>query len=355
MFALLVIANPASIHAEQNLPDLGTTAVLEEVKYEYEDSPTDTDTEQQPDQLTACDESQQPQPQEASWYDSTHTVMNTAFCEPALWFDSFFGSDRVIAEVGGTYVRWRNNFIQVEAEGFKFNTNLNFSVELPRVSNRLKLTFEGDRDQDLEDILPGEEVTDNTNTIGLRLDVKDTARSNFNISVSAKPRIRARYRYTYPVFEDLLIRFTQEVEHAKGVNTARTRIDFEKAFLPSYLFRATTQGVIAEDFPGVDWSQAFTLFQRLSKKSSISYEVGTNGITRPENYITNTRLGFRYRRNIHRDWLFFEVIPDITWPLTLSEDRTTVITERRSVLSLIFRLEVHFSSTQKRKYSDYIY
>ena len=356
MLALLIISNPTITQAEDKLPDTKITADTVQGEQINNELTADNTTEQQPDQSSPCVDEQGQQRPDASWYDSTHAVMNTVFCEPALWFDSFFGSDRVIEEVGGTYVRWRNDFIYVEADGFRFNTNLNFSVELPKVSYRLKLTFEGDQDQDLEDVLPGDPAAaDNTNTIGLRLDVKDTDRSKFNISVSARPRIRARYRYTYPVLEDFLIRFTQEIQNEEGVNSARTRIDFEKAFLPKRLFRATTEGVVAEDFSGLDWAQAFALFDRLSKKSSVSYELSTNGITRPDNRIINTRVGIRYRRNIHRDWLFFEMVPDITWPLTLSEDRETVLEERHSVLSLIFRLEIHFSTTKKRKYSDYIY
>jgi len=326
-------------------PDLETT--IEEAMEEYE-----IYKKQNPED--PCDRRFDTYNYETSWYDETQAYVNSGFCEPALWFDNFFGSDRVFNEgVAGTYIRWRNDFSYDEEEYFKFKSNLSFSVELPGLEQRLRLTFESGDDEDLRDIAPGQESTNNT--LGLQLDVKQNERSKFNVSISLSPRVRLRYRYTYPVFEDFLIRFTQEVQNEEGVNSARTRIDFEKAFVPKRLFRATTEGVVAEDFPGLDWSQAFALFHRLSKKSSVSYEIGTNGITRPDNRIINTRVGIRYRRNIHRDWLFFELTPDITWPLKLSEDRETVLEERHSVLSLIFRLEIHFSSTKKRKYSDYIY
>ena len=131
--------------------------------------------------------------------------MNTAFCEPAVWFDDFFASDRVFEEVAGSYVRWRNDLVQVEGQGYDFNTSLNFSIELPKISSKLKLIFEGDEDPALQDVLPGTPTEAQDNNLGLRFDVKDTDRSKFNISVSAKPRIRLRYRYTYPVRDDFLI------------------------------------------------------------------------------------------------------------------------------------------------------
>lgn len=319
--------------------------------------PAATDTEAESakrvDPEIACDRTQDLLEKEATWYDSTHAVMNTAFCEPAVWFDDFFASDRIFEEVAGTYVRWRNDFIYNQEEGFRFDTNLNFSIELPRISSKLKLIFEGDQDQALQDILPDDQSDSASNTLGLRLDVKDTDRSKFNISVSAKPRIRLRYRYTYPVRDDFLIRFTQEVQNEKGVNGARSRLDFEKAFLPLRFFRATTDVFVAEDFPGADWAQAFSLFKRMSKKSSIAYEASVVGITRPENLVTSYRLGVRFRQSIHRDWLFLEVSPDITWPIDLSEDRETIIKDRRSVYSFLVRLEVHFGNAKSRKYSDF--
>ena len=369
LLLLLFTAIPLQTPAEDDLPDPGTAAAqqpdeaaastntdteTETVSDKTADNTSETTVEaEQAPVYTACDRTRDNTSDEASWYDHAHAYMNTAFCEPAVWFDDFFASDRVFEEVAGSYVRWRNDFVQTEGQGYDFNTNLTFSVELPKISSKLKLIFEGDEDQALQDVLPGAPDDGSENSLGLRLDVKDTDRSTFNISVSAKPRIRLRYRYTYPVRDDFLIRFTQEVQNEKGVNGALSRLDFEKAFLPLKLFRSTTEGRVSEDFSGVDWAQAFTLFQRITRKSSVSYETSVVGITQPESLATNYRIGVRYRQNIHRDWLFFEISPDITWPLTLSEDRSEIIEERRSVYSILVRFEVHFGNARKRKYSDY--
>jgi hypothetical protein len=360
-FTFVLTTNPTVLHAEESLSGSDQDRnEMDQAAPASRQTPETTVTDK-PDKLQNAEE----QPEkcrdsatlqgEPSWYDSTHDVMSAAFCEPALWFDDFFASDRVLEEVGGTYVRWRNDFIFNEEDGFKFKTNLNFSFELPRISSKLKLVFEGDDDQDLRDTLPGGQAEDTTNQLGFRFDVKDTDRSSFNISLSGAPRIRARYRYTYPVREDFLVRFTQEIQNEEGVNGGRTRLDLEKAFHTYKLLRSTTDGFYAEDFAGIDWSQSFSLFHRRDQKSSISYEVSAVGITEPEAMVTSYRLGVRYRRNIHRDWLFLEITPDISWPIDLSEDRTEIIRERRSVLQLIFRLEIHFNTTKKRKYSDYIY
>lgn len=324
-------------------PDLETT--IEEAMEEYE-----IYKKQNPED--PCDRRFDTYTYETSWYDETQAYVNSGFCEPALWFDNFFGSDRVFNEgVAGTYIRWRNDFSYDEEEYFKFKSNLSFSVELPGLEQRLRLTFESGDDEDLRDIAPGQESTNNT--LGLQLDVKQNERSKFNVSISLSPRVRLRYRYTYPVNESITLRLTQEVQREKAINSARTLIDFEKLFKDQLFFRSSSEGKLSEEYDGVDWLQAFVLYQRINKKTSLSYEASVNGITEPLTLATNYRLAVRFRKNFHRKWLFYEIAPEMTWPVTLDDARQEVLIERRSKWLLFFRLEVHFDNAAKTRYEDY--
>ena len=289
---------------------------------------------------------------ETSWYDETQVYVNSAFCEPALWFDNFFGSDRVFNEgPAGTYIRWRNDFTYDEEEYFEFKSNLSFSIELPGMEHRLRLTFESDEDEALRDISPDQEST--TNTLGLQLDVKQNERSKFNVSISLSPRIRLRYRYTYPASESITLRLTQELQREQAVHSARTLFDIEKLFKNQLFFRSSSEGKLSEEFDGVDWLQAFVLYQRINKKTSLSYEVSANGITEPLTLATNYRAAVRFRKNFHRKWLFYEIAPELTWPVTLDEERQQISEERRSKWLIFFRLEVHFGNASKKRYEDY--
>lgn len=290
---------------------------------------------------------------EKNWYDDTQAYVNSRFCEPALWFDNFFAKDRVFNEgVAGTYVRWRNEFIFDEEEGFDYDMGISASVELPVLQNKLRITFDNDEDQDIRDVTPGSAEQTN-NDLGLQLDLRENARSKFNVKVSFSPKILFRYRYTYPVVDDLILRFTQEVQRRKEVHSARTLIDIEQAFKPQYLFRSSTEGKISEEYEGIDWLQAFVLYRRVNKKSSLSYESSVTGISEPNTLATNYRLGIRFRKNFHRRWLFYEIAPEVTWPVTLDEERMEVVKERRSKWLLFFRLEVHFGNAYKKRYRDY--
>ena len=288
---------------------------------------------------------------EKSWYDDTQIYVNSQFCEPALWFDNFFGNDRVFLEgSAGTYIRWRNEFSYDKEEYFKFNSDISFSIELPGLEDRLRLTFESDEDEQMRDIAPGNNQ-EATSSLGLQFDVAENSRSKFNISFSLSPRIRLRYRYTYPVYETVILRLTQELQREKAVHSSRTLFDFEKLFKNQLFFRSSSEGRLSEEFDGVDWLQAFVLYQRVNKKTSLSYELSANGITEPLTLATNYRAAVRFRKNFHRKWLFYEISPELTWPVTFDEDGQ--LTDRRSKWLIFFRFEVHFGNAYKKRYKDY--
>jgi len=153
--------------------------------------------------------------------------------------------------------------------------------------------------------------------------------------------------------ETITLRLTQEVQQEKNISSARTRFDFEKLFDEQFLFRSSTEGKFSEEFDGVDWLQAFILFQRLDKKTSLSYETSATGITEPISQTIDYRVAVRYRKNFHRKWLFYEISPEMTWPITYDDNRSFIEIKRRSKWQLFFRLEVHFGNTHKKQYSDY--
>jgi len=300
-----------------------------------------------------CDRGLDTYDYELSWYDETQVYINSQFCEPALWFDNFFASDRVFQEgAAGTYIRWRNDVTYDEEEYFKFTANISFSVELPGMEDRLRLTFESDEDEQLRDIAPGNNPVV-ANSLGFQLDVAENARSKFNISVSFSPRVRLRYRYTYPVYETMMLRLTQELQREKEINSSRTLIDFEKLFKNQLFFRSSTEGKISEEYDGVDWLQAFVLYQRINKKTSLSYETSVHGITEPLAIALNYRVGVRFRKNFHRKWLFYEIAPEMSWPVSFDEDRLEIEKNRRSKWLIFFRFEVHFGNAYKKRYQDY--
>ncbi len=362
VFQFLIVAAAGAEVAEKEIqPDLLMDEVASEIEKNHsasvdEDSlPADEEhnihRKEHPE--NPCDRSMDIYDYQKLWYDSTHTFINEKFCEPALWFDNFFATDRIFDEgVAGTYIRWRNDFTYDEEEYFEFKMRLTASVQLPAMENRLRLTFESEEDEDLRDIVPGT-GDESPNSLGLQLDFFEKARSKFSASISLKPRIRFRYRYTYPFNETITLRLTQEVQREESIHSATTRFDYEKLFDESFLFRSTTEGEVSEDFSGVDWVQALVLYQRINRKTSLSYEASARGISKPLWQAIDYRLAVRFRKNFHRKWLFYEISPEMTWPITYDENRLLIEQDQRSKWQLFFRIEAHFGNAYKKRYQDY--
>ncbi|MBL4711060.1 MAG: hypothetical protein JKX75_00915, partial [Gammaproteobacteria bacterium] len=308
-----MVSNVSVICAESRIADVqGNTENIntqaedvntEKVDEEY--SITRTEHSENP-----CDRGLDAYSYEKRWYDETQAYVNSKFCEPALWFDNFFASDRIFEEgVAGTYVRWRNDFIYDEEEYFTFKTRLTFSVQLPGITKRLRLTFEGDEDEDLRDIAPANRE-ETENTLGVQLSLVENARSKFNVNINLKPRIRFRYRYTLPLNETITLRLTQQVQRENSTHSASTRFDFEKLFNEDFLFRSSTEAKYSEKYDGADGLQAFFLFHRLDRRTSLAYEASVSGISKPISQIIDYRVAVRFRKNFHRRWLFYEITPE---------------------------------------------
>ncbi len=278
-----------------------------------------------------------------TWLDKAHAYLNTKFCEPAIWFDSFFATDRTDEENrAGTTIRWRNDFRLIESQGFEFKTRFNASVQLPKTTRKLKIVFESDERDDLEDIAPstGEEVQDR---LGLRYEFVKSANSNLNVRVNLRPSVTLRYRFTYPFSDRSLTRITQEIFRRKSVNGARTRLDFEKSFDLTNLLRWTNEATVKEDIDGAELITGLVFFQQVNDISALSYEASIRGITEPNTYASNYRLGLRYRLNFYRDWLFADLVPEVNFPKIRDEVSNTLL-ERKTELAFMFRLEMFFDN-----------
>jgi len=272
------------------------------------------------------------------WIDSAHQYINESICLPAEWVDSFFSTERLDEEVrAGSYVRWINDFVQTEGGDLEYVTKVRANVRLPKASNKLKLVFEGEQEDSIEEIasVSDEEVKTD---VGLLYELFQSPRSNLNLKLNLSPRLTLRYRYAYAFSERFLTRFTQDFFKSDEEAGAKSRLDLENRFSDNLLLRWSNSSEESNLIDGIQWLSALVLYQRLSEVDALSYESSVSGVTEPETFHSNERIAIRYRRNFYRKWLFYELVPEITWPKLL-------ITDQRQRVSLFtFRLEIKFNN-----------
>ena len=92
---------------------------------------------------------------------------------------------------------------------------------------------------------------------------------------------------------------------------SNTTLKFDREITSNLLLRATSELIWKEQTHYVDLSQLLILVHQYDKRTAFSYEVGVFGITQPAVHATNYRLLAHYRRNIHKQWMFLELSPQI--------------------------------------------
>ncbi|MGB5444501.1 MAG: hypothetical protein WBM99_03255 [Psychromonas sp.] len=275
---------------------------------------------------------------EQSLVDNTYNYLNTKFCQPALWFDDFFADERTTSDSrAGTMVRWYNDFIWQEGEGFSFVPNLNARLYLPKITKKLKLVFESENDDNEDRFFPDSDSDQPKNALGLSYDVSVKDRSSFIIKATIRPSIEGRFRYIYPLNSDTLWRFTQTIYQKENVTGEATHIDFDHSLNEKFLFRWANFSKLETDLDGFEFGSGFTLYHYISPTQALSYRANFTANNKPYYYINNTQLGVTYRHNILRNWFFYELIPEVNWPKEEYQ-------ERRKEVTFTLRLEVMFKN-----------
>ncbi len=294
------------------------------------------------------DESERP----LSWLDRSHSYISERLCEPAAWFDGFFGDARSFEETPvGTFIRIRNSAEWDQDRGLSHGLRVRASILLPRISDRFRLLVSRDEDlsgetRDEASLRDGSDRT----RLGLRFIASERSRSQLDFDGSIRvdggglnPEIRSRYRFVYGLTDRTLMRATQSVfwQREDGFGTT-SRLDWEWLQSRDGLLRWTGQGTYSEGSDGVDWRSSVVAFRQLDARSALRGEIGTLGYTKPSFEVEEYFVALRYRRQFLRRWLYYELQPEHAWPLD------DVTGKRRSDWRFALTLEVQFENESSR-------
>jgi hypothetical protein len=274
--------------------------------------------------------------------DKAHAGVSRTVYLSANWLDAFFGDERAAAEENRTLLKVSLRGFSEAGEGFKIDPKISLKLRLPRLSKRLQLEVTRDTEADFaldaEDPLARrsvrqvrfEDEEERGLTAALRYFVKTTHRANISLQGGVRVRFGApigfvgpRYRRVIH-FEPWALRFTQRLRwFTENRLESNTRLDLERPLAQNLFFRTTTGLSWFEDENNYFYDLSFFLFQPLSKRRSLGYEWNNYFQERqPNNHLEEINLRMRYRQNILKDWLFFEVAPQISFPKDSNFDFT---------------------------------
>jgi hypothetical protein len=293
----------------------------------------------------AQDKANETEDQGITWVDDSHTYATNKTQALTQWMDNFFGDPLNDLEQAESFLRLQliDDWEQEDGHGFK--VRLRGKVQLPKISKRLNLVFAGEEAEGLD-----EEEAKQEDAISLQYNVADGEKSRFDLTLgwaSSNVRPGVRYRNEGTMGQHSSYRFLERVQWEDGEGFfSTTQLDLYRALDNNDLLRWSNRIKYGEDTDGMEWRSKLSLSQRylLDTKRPIATNafLAINGVTQDDKFTKNYKLGFLFRRQIYRDFLFIELEPAINYRRREFED------ERDLVWGLVVRLEVALEKDLRR-------
>lgn len=280
--------------------------------------------------------------------DKPRSYLSERFVTLSTKVDSFFGDERVFQESRSSFLRLYGDLTYKESQASDFAIKLQAKVILPALQKRLKLVLESD-----DSTLDSAQVTSVTTQKGIpNLDVPKDFRAALQVLVTDSPHwnintdggirihgfaldpfVRARARRVQDV-QDWQFRFTQTLYWFEQTGAGESsQFDADRKLSEDYLARSRTVATWSDHDKQFYFEQGFYLFQRIDESNALSYQVNAFGVSQANSHVSAYTLSTKWRHRLHREWLFFEVQPLLSWPEEQSFHATS---------SILFRVEAIF-------------
>lgn len=256
-------------------------------------------------------------------YDSYRDTASRQVTRFANWIDNYFADDRIYDEKQGSYLKLNILQTYFENDDPLYDAQIRAKLDIPKTQKRLQLfILSNDEDEnDAQKTSIDKAVEKQEQLIGLQFFNPDsklwkiTTIAGVRLHSGLDPFARLKFRrliekktWSFRIAESF---FWFESDGAGET----TRLDMDRRLTKKLLFRSTTQATWKNINHYFDTGQDLIIFQNISKHKSLAYQLGARGIidsrVDPQVYATDYFLSVRYRQQIHKGWMFLDVIPSI--------------------------------------------
>jgi len=200
---------------------------------------------------------------------------------------------------------------------------------LPVTEGRFRLLVETDPEKNIADeatpeqgnaALQNKVVVPKSVAVAVRLVAAEESVWHFSTDAGIKfplppkPFVRARGSYSAPLGNWRL----KAAESVYWFNTLgvgeTTQLDLERIVNTQLLFRASSNATWLKDKDNFDLRQDFSFYHTLSDRSALLYQASAIGVSNPQLQVTDYVVLLFYRYRMHKEWLFFEISPQLHFP-----------------------------------------
>lgn len=292
----------------------------------------------------AATESNRPPP---STLDAGHARASAGVRGLGLWLDRLFGDEDYEAEVNESRLRLRVDSFTEQYEGIDAKVRARLYLKLPALGERVRAeVLSASEPQDPEASGAGDAgAAPNTNdqrdvSAALSYFFRNDKKRSLSARLGAKfdgyrpdPFAGLRYRRNAPIGEKWNFRFIERLRFysLKGFESV-TSFNLDRGLTRDRLFRSGISGTWLHEEENFSYDVGFALYEPLAENEAVEYQLVNSFGTNPHE-LNNVTLRFRHRKPVWRDWLYFEVAPQVSFP----RDR-----DYEPVPGIMLRLEATF-------------
>lgn len=264
--------------------------------------------------------------------------------------DRFFGNERNYQESNKSVVQLALG----RASGYGGNDKLvlaaRANLNLPSTEKRLHLLLESNPDQNITGEPPqSQQTTPLTNNIdkpqsfGLALRYQKIKEELKALHLSADaglkfqginidPFVRARGSYSVPL-DQWRLKAEESVYWFNTIGAGETtQLDLEHLLSEPVLFRATSNATWLHDKQNFDLRQDLSIYHTVSDRTALLYQASAIGVSNPQVELTGYIVSMLYRYRLHRNWMFFNLNPQLVFPKADNFKRNFALNMRLEML-----------------------
>jgi hypothetical protein len=266
------------------------------------------------------DDESDPTETSESGVDRQKAAVDSQVLRASQWVDGFFDDPNNLAESTSTQFRIRPELYYRQEQGFKFKFRASVKIRLPSKGGRV--SFIAGADENGEGSGDNGSEDDDEGIVGLQFFLKDSIKWNASITAGVKFNdfagfVGPRFRYRTAMGENSSMRFTQTFRwQTNNYWDIGTRLDLNFVLSDRFFFRQTVYGRWRgeeSDEKGYRTRLSSVLSQKLTYTTGLQYDFSTIFHTKPDNHVDKYTLALRFRQRTSREWLYYEIVPQVSF------------------------------------------
>lgn len=265
--------------------------------------------------------------------DSVQELLGARASFAANRLDSFFATDRADDEFGRSRIRIRSQYEVQERSVAEHGNQYRINLKLPHLEDKFRFDYYQDNKKDTRNKkiskAPISDLDERERLKSAKLNEGWIFNSDIGVTAAIPPRLTVRARVRKNLVTGTFIhRFVEQFTYRTDESglVEETRVESDHIFNSDLIFRF--QNIVQWEIQNenFDTNHGPTLLQRVTQNDAFNYGLGlqtlvTEGIW----YVNNYKVSVNYRRNVYKQFVYFDLTPGIDFPKQWSFRRTPFI------------------------------